>query len=224
MGKIDKKIVSYKVLAGAEQALEKEAPSVKIDSVHEDMTRPEILFGSTYKIKTPLSTNALYVTINDIILNVDTEHEERRPLEMFINSKDMQHYQWIVALTRIVSAVFRTGCKLDFLTEELKAIFDPNGGYIKKGGGYMPSLVAEIGYVLEAHLKALGTISTEPMPEYQKEFLDAKRAEFEALNADPAEGAGYPEKATMCYACNTKALVLLDGCATCLNCGASKCG
>ena len=102
--------------------------------MHERVERPEMLLGSTYKIKTPLSDHALYVTINDIVLNPDTPYEKRRPFEIFINSKNMDHFQWIVALTRIVSAVFRKGGDVTFLVEELRSVFDPQGGYFKRGG------------------------------------------------------------------------------------------
>jgi hypothetical protein len=101
--------------------------------MHEQVKRPESLVGSTYKIKTPLSEHALYVTINDMVLNEGTSHEVRRPFEMFINSKNMDHYQWIVALTLIISAVFRKGGDVSFLVEELHSVFDPRGGYFKKG-------------------------------------------------------------------------------------------
>ena len=91
------------------------------------------------KIKSPLVEHAMYVTINDIVLNAGSEHEQRRPFEIFINSKSMEHFQWIVALTRIMSAVFRKGGDVTFLVEEMKAVFDPKGGYFKAGGVYMPS-------------------------------------------------------------------------------------
>ena len=120
--------------------------------MHEQLERPDQLAGSTYKIKTPLSDHALYVTINDIVLNPGTEHELRRPFEIFINSKNMEHFQWIVALTRIISAVFRKGGDVAFLVEELHSVFDPGGGYLKRGGKHVPSLVAEIGTVIEDHL------------------------------------------------------------------------
>lgn len=220
---INSKIVRYKVLnEDDKQARQEQPPS--LESMHEKVERPEVLAGSTYKIKTPQSEHALYITLNDMILNFDTEYEERRPFEVFVNSKNMEHYQWVLALTRVISAVFRKGGEVNFLVEELKAVFDPKGGYFKKGGVFMPSLVAEIGYVLEAHLKSIGKISTEPMPEYQKDFIAAKRAEFEALNEVVTEGEEYPKQATLCSVCSTKAMVLMDGCKTCLKCGNSHCG
>jgi len=106
----------------------------EVIQMHERLERPEVLIGSTYKIKSPLVEHAMYVTINDIVLNHGTENEQRRPFEVFINSKSMDHFQWIVALTRIMSAVFRKGGDVTFLVEEMKAVFDPRGGYFKAGG------------------------------------------------------------------------------------------
>ena len=130
--------------------------SAKVIRMTEEIQRPEMLIGSTYKIKTPVSDHAMYVTINDIVLNEGTEHEQRRPFEVFINSKNLDHYQWIVALTRIISAVFRKGGDVTFLVEELKAVFDPRGGYWQPGGRFMPSIIAELGYVIEKHLQMIG--------------------------------------------------------------------
>ena len=122
--KIDKKIVGFQVKTEEEKQQEIESNIVQM---HEKVSRPEQLEGATYKIKTPLSDHALYLTINDIILNPGTDHELRRPFEIFINSKNMDHFQWIVALTRVISAVFRKGGDCTFLVEELKAVFDPLG-------------------------------------------------------------------------------------------------
>jgi hypothetical protein len=207
----------------------------------EQVERPDVLIGSTYKIKSPLFEHALYVTINDIVLNEGTEHEQRRPFEVFINSKNMDHFQWIVALTRIMSAVFRKGGDVTFLVEELKAVFDPRGGYFKSGGVYMPSIVAEIGGVIEEHLKSIGLIHDPEMSADTRKLIAEKRAAYEAslkknpeLTPNPTAPAttftpsepssGFPPGATMCHKCNTQALVVMDGCQTCLNCGYSKCG
>ena len=130
--KISKKIISYKVVNFEEKNTQEEVTvevkQLDLESMHENVARPEILFGSTYKIKTPQSEHALYITINDMILNEDTEHEERRPYEVFINSKNMEHFQWVLALTRVISAVFRKGGDAVFLVDELKSVFDPKGG------------------------------------------------------------------------------------------------
>ncbi|MDX1455928.1 MAG: NrdJb, partial [Gammaproteobacteria bacterium] len=178
------------------------------------------------KVKTPVSDHAMYITINDIILNQDTDHEQRRPFEIFINSKNLDHFQWIVALTRIISAVFRKGGDVTFLVEELKAVFDPRGGYWKPGGKFMPSLIAEIGAVIEDHMKKIGMLKDEGLDEHQKALVEAKRAEFEAQNkqADAFTESDYPAGATLCAKCNTAAVVMMDGCMTCLSCGDSKCG
>jgi hypothetical protein len=203
-------------------------PDEKADNVvhmHEKLQRPPVLSGSTYKIKTPLSEHALYVTINDIVLNPDTKHELRRPFEIFINSKNMDHFQWIVALTRIASAVFRKGGDVTFLVEELRSVFDPHGGYFKKGGKFMPSLVAEIGDVLESHLREIGILKSPELDEHQQNFIKGKAEEFNQKKADAEASADdFPREATLCKKCLTKAMIMLDGCLTCLNCGESKCG
>ena len=229
--KIAKKIVGYSVVREPEAAEESVAvaPVVEEDNVvhlHEKLERPDMLVGSTYKIKTPLSEHALYVTINDIILNPGTQHELRRPFEIFINSKNMDHFQWIVALTRIISAVFRKGGDVTFLVEELRSVFDPRGGYFKKGGKYMPSLVAEIGDAIECHLRMIGMIKDDNLDEHQKKLIQEKRAQYEASTktAETSEAGDFPAGSQLCNKCNVKAAIVMDGCLTCLNCGESKCG
>ncbi|KHO63805.1 NrdJb [Pseudomonas flexibilis] len=235
--KIEKRIKGFKVV---DQALERPAaqgseaaaaaqpaaPAVAPVQMDETLQRPETLVGMTYKIKSPLFEHALYVTINDVVLNAGTPFEQRRPFEIFINSKNMDHFQWIVALTRIMSAVFRKGGDCTFLVEEMKAVFDPRGGYLKKGGIYMPSIVAEIGGVVERHLISIGMMEGQGLDEAQRQYLAEKRAAYEATQgATTAEpGEGFPAGAQLCGKCSTKAVVQMDGCATCLNCGHSKCG
>ena len=242
--KIDKKITGYNVVkpedkvaapAVAAPVVAKEPPMAEVIQMHESVERPETLVGSTFKVKSPLFEHALYVTINDIVLNAGTAHEQRRPFEIFINSKNMDHFQWIVALTRILSAVFRKGGDVTFIVEELKAVFDPRGGYFKSGGVYMPSIVAEIGAVIEQHMKNIGLIHDPEMDAATRQLIADKRAAYEAAGAKKntevtASGkgeindSGFPPGATLCVKCNTQALVLMDGCQTCLNCGYSKCG
>ena len=130
---INSKIIGFKVLTEEDKEAAAKAENDEqinnVESMHENLKRPEMLFGSTYKIKTPQSEHALYITVNDMILNMGTEYEVRRPYEVFINSKNMEHFQWVLALTRVISAVFRKGGDVCFLVEELKAVFDPKGGY-----------------------------------------------------------------------------------------------
>jgi len=229
--KLEKKIVDYSVVKDEESSKEDGArdttqSSSNIIHMHERLERPDMLLGSTYKVKTPLTEHALYVTINDIILNPGTEYELRRPFEIFINSKNMDHFQWIVALTRIVSAVFRKGGDVTFLVEELRSVFDPRGGYFKKGGKFMPSLVAEIGDVIENHLRYIGLIKDDGLDDHQKNFIAEKRSQYNAaLQADESQqDSDFPDGAQLCAKCHTKAMIQLDGCLTCLNCGESKCG
>ena len=192
--------------------------SADVIQMHEQLERPEELIGATYKIKTPLSEHALYVTINDIVLNPGTEHELRRPFEIFINSKNMEHFQWIVALTRIISAVFRKGGDVAFLVEELHSVFDPGGGYLKRGSKRVPSLVAEIGTVVEEHLIKLGLMQRDVPDENQQRHIDEIRRKLGCEEGD------FPPDSVICARCSTKAAVMMDGCMTCLNCGDSKCG
>lgn len=232
--KISKKIVGYAVVKEEDKAQQpapvpEAAPRKEEDNiVHltEALERPEMLLGSTYKIKTPLTEHALYVTINDVVLNPGTPHELRRPFEIFINSKNMDHFQWIVALTRIISAVFRKGGDVTFLVEELRSVFDPRGGYFKKGGKYMPSLVAEIGDAIECHMRMIGLLKNDELDEHQKRLIEEKRAQYEgaARSVENKDNGDFPEGAQLCAKCNTKAAILMDGCMTCLNCGESKCG
>lgn len=231
--KISKKITGFNVIkpdeTPAEEHIEQLAPAASESNViqmHEKVERPEMLIGSTYKIKTPLSEHSLYVTINDIVLNPGTEHELRRPFEIFINSKNMDHFQWIVALTRIISAVFRKGGDVTFLVDELRSVFDPRGGYFKKGGKFMPSLVAEIGDAIESHLRMIGLLKDDGLDEHQQKLIDEKRRQLDrsAAEAEEEGGSSFPAGAELCLKCNTKAMIKMDGCMTCLNCGDSKCG
>ena len=226
--KIEKKIVGYEVVNLDDQR-KKAAQDEKnqIEDMHENVKRPEMLVGATYKIKTPQSEHALYVTINDMVLNHGTKHEIRQPFEIFINSKNMDHFQWVVALTRVMSAVFRKGGDVTFLVDEMKAVFDPQGGYFKPGGGgFMPSIVAEIGHALESHMKMIGLIKEEEMPAARREMILAKRAEYDNLKGEAKgeDNDDFPADAKLCAKCVTKAVIIMDGCLTCLNCGDSKCG
>jgi len=238
--KISKHIAGYEVVKPEEElaamqraAEEREArSSAKVIRMTEKIMRPEgleALEGSTYKIKTPLDDHAMYVTINDIVLNPGTVHEQRRPFEIFINSKNMDHFQWIVALTRLMSAVFRKGGDVTFLAEELQAVFDPKGGYFKPGGRFMPSIIAEIGDVIAHHMQKIGLMEKEELSEQQKLILEQKRVEVESAQSKKVaktsgEETSYPASATLCNKCHTKAVVIMDSCATCLSCGYSKCG
>ena len=234
MKKIDKKIVGYAVNQSSKNSEKKKSSPINLSKddraevirMHEKLERPEILVGSTYKVKTPISDHAMYVTINDIVLNQNTDDEKRRPFEIFINSKNLDHYQWIVALTRVISAVFRKGGDVTFLVDELKAVFDPRGGYWQPGGKFMPSIIAELGYIVEKHLISIGLLTTTKLDEHQKELLEKKREEYENAikQQDAFSKSEYPEGAQLCAKCNETAVIMLDGCMTCLACGDSKCG
>ena len=170
----------------------------------EPLDRPNELEGATYKLKWPDSNHAIYVTVNDITLN-----GHRRPFEVFINSKNMEHYAWTLALTRMISAVFRRGGDVSFVVEELKAVFDPRGG-AWMNGKYIPSTIAAIGGVLEQHMIQIGFLAGEGMG--LKEDPQAQ-----VVNLGQSAGAA-------CPACGDYALQMIEGCMTCTSCGYSKCG
>ena len=198
--------VTGSVLSVSESS--EEAPQVDTGAdvvyLSEPLDRPNELEGQTYKVKWPDSEHAIYITINDIVLN-----GHRRPFEVFINSKNMEHFAWTVALTRMVSAVFRRGGDVSFVVEELKAVFDPRGG-AWMGGKYVPSILAAIGSVIERHMVATGFIEGEGMglksdPQAQVVGLDAPRGKS-------------------CPSCGQFDMVMKEGCMTCASCGHSKCG
>ncbi|MEO7385449.1 MAG: NrdJb [Gammaproteobacteria bacterium] len=242
--KIDKKIVGYRVesaddkSAGSKaaqkggQSISQSASAKRLAAegnvvrMHEKLERPEMLQGSTYKVKTPVSDHAMYVTINDVILNPGTEHEQRRPFEIFINSKNLDHYQWIVALTRLMSAVFRKGGDVAFMVDELKAVFDPRGGYWQPGGKFMPSIIAELGHIVEKHLRFIGLLPPDNLDEHKRKLVEQKRREFEdqKRQQDAFARSEDPAGAQICAACSAASVVCMDGCMTCLACGDSKCG
>lgn len=230
--KIDVRIVDYRIdkpveenIAEARTANLPTSSDGKVVHMHEKLDRPAMLRGSTYKVKTPVDDHAMYVTINDVVLNKGTEHESQRPFEIFVNSKNLDHYQWIVALTRVMSAVFRKGGDVAFIVEELKAVFDPRGGYWQPGGKYMPSIIAELGCIVEKHLQYIGMLPKDTLDDHQRKLIDAKRQEYEESKKqrDAFAKTEFPEGSQMCGKCSTVAVIMMDGCRTCLACGDSKC-
>lgn len=172
----------------------------------EPLERPNTLDGNTYKLRWPDSEHAIYVTINDIIVN-----DQRRPFEVFINSKNMEHFAWTVGLTRMISAVFRRGGDVSFVVDELKAVFDPRGG-AWVNGKYIPSILAAIGGVLEEHMVKIGfIINSDEMLSHQKGDL----SKVEKLKR---------VKQKSCTSCGQFDLQMIEGCMTCRSCGYSKCG
>ena len=168
----------------------------------EPLARPEALEGQTYKLKWPVSEHAIYITVNDVVVG-----GRRQPFEVFINSKNMEHYAWTVALTRMISAVFRRGGDVSFVVEELKAVFDPRGGAWMQGK-YIPSILAAIGGVIEEHLVAIGFIEGAGL----------------GLKSDPKAAVVGGARAAACPSCGAYELVMIEGCMTCRACGHSKCG
>jgi ribonucleoside-diphosphate reductase alpha chain len=166
------------------------------------LEREQVLPGFTYKVRWPDSDHAIYITLNDIV-----QDGRRRPFEIFINSKNMEHYAWTVALTRMISAVFRRGGDVSFVVEELKAVFDPRGGQWMNGR-YVPSLLAAIGGVIERHLIDIGFLkpADEITPPGSRQVEPKRLGELR-----------------YCPKCDTPSLIFQEGCHTCLSCGYSKC-
>ena len=197
--------VTGSVLSVSEdEAAPQEAASGEVVYMSEPLDRPQALEGNTYKVKWPDSEHALYITINDIV-----QGGHRRPFEIFINSKNMEHFAWTVALTRMISAVFRRGGDVSFVVEELKAVFDPRGGAWMQGK-YVPSILAAIGGVIETHMIATGFLAGEGL----------------GLKSDPKAEVvnlqGHPGQA--CPSCGSFDMHMAEGCMTCASCGYSKCG
>jgi ribonucleoside-diphosphate reductase alpha chain len=185
------------------------------------LEREPVLAGYTYKLKWPGSDHAIYITINDI------EHDgRRRPFEIFINTRNLEHYAWTVALTRMISAVFRRGGDVSFVVDELKAVFDPQGGQWM-GGRYVPSLLAAIGSVIETHMIRIGFLqrgeNTQPLLE-----LKQAGAEVEAFRSGSSGSGGLSfgagSRIRTCPRCNSMAFVREEGCWVCRDCGYSRCG
>ena len=172
----------------------------------EPLDRPSTLDGNTYKLKWPDSEHAIYVTINDIIVN-----DMRRPFEVFINSKNMEHFAWTVGLTRMISAVFRRGGDVSFVVDELKAVFDPRGG-AWVGGKYIPSILAAIGGILEEHMMKIGFIKDPDTSLFHK---SSEVTKVENLKLSRQKS---------CTSCGQFDLQMIEGCMTCRSCGYSKCG
>ena len=183
------------------------------------LDRPEELPGRTYKIKWPGSDHAIYITINDVM-----QDGRRRPFEIFINSKNMEHYAWTVALTRMISAVFRRGGDVSFVVEELKAVFDPRGGQWMEGR-YVPSLLAAIGGVIERHLIEIGFLSPADAPLLAEAADQRVRLATGAREpANPGRGGGASATMGQCPNCGAASLAHQEGCDVCLDCGYSRCG
>ena len=172
------------------------------------LDRPEVLPGQTYKLRWPESDHAIYLTVNDVVRD-----SRRCPFEVFINSKNMDHYAWTLGLTRMISAVFRRGGDVSFVVEELKAVFDPRGGSWMNGR-YVPSLLAALGEVLEEHMRRIGFIAADDEPVLSGEA----GAKVVAIS-----GAGGGRAPAACPRCSQPSLIHQEGCAMCTSCGYSKC-
>ncbi|MBE9553665.1 MAG: adenosylcobalamin-dependent ribonucleoside-diphosphate reductase, partial [Proteobacteria bacterium] len=202
-----------------------------VTQLFQPLDRPEELPGATYKVRWPESDHAIYITMSDIL----EDNGRHRPFEIFINSKNMEHYAWTVALTRMISAVFRRGGDVSFVVEELKAVFDPRGGQWM-GGRYVPSLLAAIGDVIEKHMISIGFLQA---PGALSDKAEAAKMQIAAMSGNMAGGGGDsadesnasggdnpgPEmRLRQCPKCGQPSLARIEGCDTCMSCDYSKCG
>jgi hypothetical protein len=221
---ITQKILSVSVAKPGEAPVVAGEPALVVvkEQLNEKIRRPQTLEGRTYKINVPehVLSSALYMTINDIVLNEGTEHQTRQPFEVFFASKDTKAFQWVSALSLLISAIFRKGGDVKFLIDELKSVSDPNGGYFSAvAHGMMPSIVAHIGYTIEEHFKYLGIIKVEKpiLDTHQQAFVEERKQEFFAAGNSA-------DNMLVCSKCDEKAVVVNGGCPTCTACGDSKCG
>lgn len=203
--KIESKIVGWKV-----HTVEDGKGNTHTIKEAETLERPRVVTGRTYKINPAVTDSAMYITINDVI----QEDGTHRPVELFIQSKHVAHQQWINALTRMISAIFRKPGPFLFVAEELGEIFDPAGGYFAPGGKRMPSVVAHVGDVLKEHFQYIGVMPATELSVAQKIVISEKK--------EQAKLSGVTMQ--LCTKCNETAMLMLDGCATCTSCGDSKCG
>ena len=192
------------------------SPSSSVD-MHEEggviymtrpLNRPEVLYGKTYKVRWPENDHAMYITVNDVVVE-----SRRRPFEVFINSKNMEHYAWTVALTRMISAVFRRGGDVSFVVEELLAVFDPRGGHWVEGQ-YVPSILAAIGQVIRQHMIDIGFMSDSNKSDTEVEQL---------LMASVSDDGGFSSATRFCSRCNQPGIVRMENCDSCSICGYSRC-
>jgi ribonucleoside-diphosphate reductase alpha chain len=191
--------------AGPAEVAARRAEGGDVIHLTQPLSRPDALQGRTYKLRWPESDHAMYITINDVM-----QDGRRRPFEIFVNSKNMDHYAWTVGLTRMISAVFRRGGDVSFVVEELKAVFDPRGGAWMEGR-YVPSLLAAIGDVIARHLVEIGFMAEAP-------------GEAQPLRQVAIPGEGAARHLASCPRCGVAALIRQEGCVQCTNCGYSKCG
>ena len=201
--------------AGAAEPAPPPARDGAVVYMSQPLDRPEALKGRTYKLRWPDSDHALYITLNDIEQPGPDGQLRRRPFEIFVNSKNMEHFAWTVALTRMISAVFRRGGDVSFVVEELKAVFDPRGGAWMEGR-YVPSLLAAIGGVIERHLQEIGFLGGASALQSLGE-----RERKAAGEAGPRRG---PLPPAQCPQCGNASLERKEGCLACMECGYSNCG
>ena len=238
--KIDSAITGFEVIKDSKE-IAKAAPVRDLVTMNEYVKRPTNLSAQVYKIKPPSYDQSFYLTISDIILNEGTDNEERRPFEVFINTKNVDSLQWMSALTILISAIFRKGGDYHFMINELKEVIDPKGGWMGRSiaghNGFIPSVIAEIANAIDHHVNIFcgQQKEEEALDEHQSKFIaDKVKAHLELIGKTSQEDSSEVDdgiidmklpQASDCPKCNAKnAVIRMDNCPVCTNCGDSKCG
>lgn len=210
MKRLGSKIVGAKVVPASVSS------ESNVVHMHELIERQEVMAGATIKIKNPAMDHSLYVTINHIVLNPGTKNETIRPFEIFFSTKDASSQQWMLALSLLISAIFRKGGDFAFIIEEMKGIHDPKGGSFLGGGVFVPSVLAHIALKLEEYFYSIGAMKKAELSSEVSQLIESKR--------EQAAKIGALANAQQCPKCNNMSMIVMDGCQTCLDCGNSKCG
>lgn len=225
----DKKIIGYKILAEETPKDEGFIP----EHMNEGVERPFKLHGTTYKLKPLGHERGLYLTINDIVMNAGTDHEQRYPYEVFLNSRQMENFEWITALTCFISAVWRKGGNINFSVDELESTFSPKGSYMGPDhhnpgkNKFYDSVVSEIGSIVRLHFIELGLMKPVYNINQEQEMKQAVQIPEEELNNKEDTSELEPGTFRMdkkCSECDSDIFRMADNCPTCVDCGNSKCG
>ena len=191
----------------------KKEPQKQVNSFSNNL-RPEVVDAKVYKLKSAFVKNSVFITLSYV-----KDESCIRPIEIFINSKDLTRAPEYVVLTRLVSAIFRRSNDPMFILEELQGIFDPNGGTFKEGK-YYHSFYAEIADVIERFFFDVGIMERPDAHPVE----DNGPAEKPIVLAKDEGNAGNTEF-RICTECNNRTLKTENGCDICMDpeCGYSKC-
>ena len=214
MVKIDKKIVGYsvkqqgqesdKATFDAQSKDEITVPAHVPVQVQSDET--EIMNSFSWSIK----RNAEKVNNGKMIHDFDKVYitlvfdGNNNPVQVFFNSKDFSINEHLSMGAISLSHAFKNGTYLELLESMIDIVGE--GFFHRKK--YRASLISAI---CSDILYYLGRINARPTDITEQE-------------AAPKKQGAEPKKGEKCQRCGEYAVVVLDGCKTCLDCGDSKCG